>query len=98
MSEIKNIKRLQEEKVDAKCVKVYGKCPKCERGYLLPTGRANMTDPPQMEYVCSSNLCRNKIASTAQYPRVEFVNADGSEDVLEKIRQQSESKSVILPQ
>ncbi len=43
---------VMEEIKEVKTVKVDYKCPKCEQGYLRPTGQCYTTNPPQYPHIC----------------------------------------------
>lgn len=38
-------------------VQVDYKCPKCENGYLRPTGTCYPTNPPQFPHRCNNEKC-----------------------------------------
>jgi len=59
-----------EEKQDVKIVKVSYKCPKCETGYLEPSGTVFTTFPPMFPHKC--NVCEYGETFNASYPRIEY--------------------------
>jgi hypothetical protein len=60
-----------EEEKEVKVFKIDFKCPKCENGYLRPTGNILTSYSPQIPHKCSH--CEYyETFSDMYYPRYEF--------------------------
>jgi len=42
------------------------RCPKCNKGYMRPTGIVKTTNPPQYEHACT--ICGHKQDYGVRYP------------------------------
>lgn len=52
-----NIIHAMEETIKVQTVQVDFKCPKCETGYLRPTGTVLTSYPPQIPHLCNNPAC-----------------------------------------
>ena len=59
-----------EETKEVKSIKVSYKCPKCDIGYLLPTGVCYPSYPPKYQHKC--NECDNVEMLNNKYPYITY--------------------------
>ena len=61
-----------EERKVVRNIKVDYKCPKCEIGYLIPTGNVLTTYPPQFPHKCNNLQCDyGQTFSDKTYPYID---------------------------
>jgi hypothetical protein len=61
-----------EVRIPVATVQVDYKCPKCERGFLRPTGNALMTFPPQYPHFCGNPDCDYMETFMLTYPYMDY--------------------------
>ena len=72
-----------ETRKDVKTVQVDYKCPKCNNGYLRPTGIVYSTYPAQFPHRCNNKNCDyGETFTDKQYPYMDFVDVDTIEPEL----------------
>ena len=59
-----------EEKIEVKAFKVDFKCPKCNEGYLRPTGQRYLTNPPKYPHLCNKVGCGYAEIFLGTYPHI----------------------------
>jgi hypothetical protein len=57
------------EEQEVKTIEVNCKCPKCEEGYLMATGRVLLTYPLQYEHECTHCVHKDKFIDKT-YPYI----------------------------
>lgn len=75
-----------EEKYEVKMVKVDFKCPRCNKGYLRPTGTVLTSYPPQYPHMCDSMDCDYGQTFSVTYPYIDHVpiNVETEQNNLQK--------------
>jgi len=59
---------------EVKVIKTDYKCPKCEIGYLRPTGQVLTSNPPQYPHMCNTEHCNyGETFLGIKYPQIDYV-------------------------
>jgi len=71
-----------ETRQEVKTIQVDYKCPKCNTGYLRPTGIVLCTYPPQYPHKCNNPKCDyGQTFPDARYPYLEYESSTPVIDV-----------------
>jgi len=73
-----------EERKPVKQVLVDYKCPKCNEGYLRPTGQVYTTYPPMYPHRCNNPKCDySETMHNKAYPHIEYEEIDSSKPIMD---------------
>ncbi len=69
-----------EERKEVKTIRVNFKCPKCEKGFLIPTGTCLTSNPPVYPHKCNSCEYGENFSGVC-YPYTEYVDLNTNKEV-----------------
>lgn len=74
-----------ETRDEVKTIQVDYKCPKCETGYLRPTGMVYDCSPPSYPHRCTETDCDYGTSFSIRYPKIEYERIGSIEKLLRGI-------------